>query len=231
MNFSKLSSMAFALTLICGSAQAATISTLIDFDSPAVPPGGSGYVVDGYKFTDLNVQNSTQCATGRCIQELRGQGLITTITRMDGAAFNLDGFYFSLQGNGQQATHDVSVSRGGTMFTYALGDTDADGATGGLISLYDNTNNTIGGLLGNGTIQKSTGSDGPNYVVQYDAEFDGITSVSFFGATTANTRIDNIRLSRNMPKPPTGDVPLPAAGWMLLAGLGGMAAMRRRKRA
>lgn len=31
--------------------------------------------------------------------------------------------------------------------------------------------------------------------------------------------------------PPPDAVPLPAAGWMLLAGLGGIAALRRRKRA
>lgn len=34
------------------------------------------------------------------------------------------------------------------------------------------------------------------------------------------------------PPPPTpGAVPLPAAGWMLMAGLGGIAALRRRKSA
>ncbi|MFN3847725.1 MAG: VPLPA-CTERM sorting domain-containing protein, partial [Paracoccaceae bacterium] len=33
------------------------------------------------------------------------------------------------------------------------------------------------------------------------------------------------------PPPPPPPVPLPAAGWLMLAGLGGLAAMRRRKRA
>jgi hypothetical protein len=33
------------------------------------------------------------------------------------------------------------------------------------------------------------------------------------------------------PPPPPNVVPLPAAGWMLLAGLGGIAAMKRRRKA
>ncbi|MFN3846459.1 MAG: VPLPA-CTERM sorting domain-containing protein [Paracoccaceae bacterium] len=46
-------------------------------------------------------------------------------------------------------------------------------------------------------------------------------------------RIAGLRVSfeRDVPPPPLPPVPLPAAGWMMLAGLGGLAAMRRRKRA
>ena len=212
-----------ASVMAASSAQAVTVTTIIDFDNPSVPGGGSGYEVDGYLFTDLNVQNSTQCATGRCVQEETGQGLITTITRVDGEAFTLDEFYFSLQGNGQMATNSVSVESGPVSFAYALGDTDADGAANGLISLYDNANNTIGGLLGVGVIDNSMGANGPNYVVQYTNEFVGVTSVSFFGALTANTRIDDIRLSRDV-----SAIPLPAAAWMLLAGLGSLMVVRRR---
>jgi len=41
----------------------------------------------------------------------------------------------------------------------------------------------------------------------------------------------NVELSPNLEQEGLSAVPLPAAGWMLLAGLGGLAAMRRRARA
>lgn len=58
-----------------------------------------------------------------------------------------------------------------------------------------------------------------------NAIFTDIAYVSFL-TNEGNARIDDITVSYD--DPPIGAVPLPAAGWLLIAGLGGLAAMRRR---
>lgn len=55
------------------------------------------------------------------------------------------------------------------------------------------------------------------------ALFQDITFMSFL-TTEGNARVDDVKGSYTPP------VPLPAAGWMLLAGIGGLTAMRRRKK-
>jgi hypothetical protein len=50
----------------------------------------------------------------------------------------------------------------------------------------------------------------------------GFSNIRLFGTQ---------RLTNVPPPPPTNPVPLPAAGWMLLAGIGGLAAWGRRRRA
>lgn len=50
----------------------------------------------------------------------------------------------------------------------------------------------------------------------------------FFGPDGFNGGITSVNFSFGQTMPP---IPLPAAGWLMLAGLGGLAALRRRKRA
>lgn len=59
--------------------------------------------------------------------------------------------------------------------------------------------------------------------VSGNAFFQDITFMSFL-TSEGNARVDDVKGSYTPP------VPLPAAGWMLLGGLGGLAAMRRRKK-
>jgi hypothetical protein len=215
-----------AVTSLYGlSAQATTIT--IDFDSGTL--AGGVYTQGIFQATPVNIQNSTQCATGACTQEAVGQGLITTLTRTDGLAFDLDGFYFALEGNGQGALNDVTITDtspgGSTSFNYKMGDKD----TNGHLSYY------LGVALNPfvDVIDKSTGANGPFYVANYSTEFDGVTSITWYGGSTAKTRIDNFVVTYEDPNsgPGPSPVPLPAGGILLLTGLAGLgAAARRRKR-
>ncbi len=235
MRLTLISACAFAaITISATVSNAATV--VIDFDSGTF--SGGTYTQGDFQATPLNIQNSTQCATGACIQEANGQGLITTLTRIDGGAFDLDGFYFSLQGNGRQAENDVSIFAedenknptgpgGSTLpsFNYAIGDKD----TNGHLSYY------LGAALDPSVdiIAFSNGANGPFYVAKYDTEFDGVTAITWYGALTANTRIDNLVVTYDKPNGDDGPspVPLPAGGLLLLTGLAGLsAAARRRKR-
>lgn len=62
--------------------------------------------------------------------------------------------------------------------------------------------------------------------VSGDARFQNITSLSFL-TNTGNARVDDIVVDLPNPAP----VPLPASALLLLAGVGGLAAVRRRKTA
>ncbi|PKP79413.1 MAG: hypothetical protein CVT80_16140 [Alphaproteobacteria bacterium HGW-Alphaproteobacteria-2] len=69
-------------------------------------------------------------------------------------------------------------------------------------------------------------------LVSANADIAGVF-LDLVGAEPAGFAIDNIRFGlRGQIIDPGGPspIPLPAAGWMLLAGIGGLAAMRRRRR-
>lgn len=64
------------------------------------------------------------------------------------------------------------------------------------------------------------------YDLSFDGAADGVTSILFDNLGQGNVRIGNIVASV---VPDAAPVPVPAAGLLLLAGLGGLAALRRRK--
>lgn len=82
----------------------------------------------------------------------------------------------------------------------------------------------VGGSL---TFTAASWSDHNGYFHDTSATtgFQGIKSVTFSGTERGNRRIDDLGLEA------PSAVPLPAAGWLMVAGLGGLAALRRRKRA
>lgn len=71
-----------------------------------------------------------------------------------------------------------------------------------------------------------------------DSIFTGVKSVTWYGLSSANNRLDCVVVSyagsvgnTNCGLEPDGYIPLPAAGWMLIGGIGGLAALRRKKKA
>jgi len=63
----------------------------------------------------------------------------------------------------------------------------------------------------------------------YARAFEGENGVGAFSFDPVN--VNAVGLTSSVPTPTMAAVPLPAAGWMLIAGLGGLAAMKRRKKA
>ena len=63
-----------------------------------------------------------------------------------------------------------------------------------------------------------------------DYTISGIAVLSPFGQGAAFVQLSSTSLGGPVIAPPTSPVPLPAGGLLLVAGLGGMAALRRRKK-
>ena len=244
-----------ALGLAATSASAA----VVDFDDLNGNP--AYYENQNFLFTPVGNSSSGLCYDGRCLQELTqgqvttmtydasaggpygdgGQGgasiPLSTVAPNYGDAFNLDFFYFLLTGNGAASSNLLTVT--GTFAnnstvsaTFALNASTGATATGANVvfaSDYDGNNNNTP----DGTIQKNVG-----FWVDLDDRWHGIVSAKWTSGSTAQVRLDCVGAnesglgSASGCKPSTmSPVPLPAAGWMLLAGLGGMVAMRRRKKA
>jgi hypothetical protein len=81
---------------------------------------------------------------------------------------------------------------------------------------------TISGSNGTSkTISENLGGNDLDFV-SVDGLFDGVVSFSWQNLENGSGRVDNIAFEV---------IPLPAAGWLLLAGVGGLVAMRRKKAA
>lgn len=128
------------------------------------------------------------------------QGQTTTMTAVGGGKFNLTSLSFVLAG--QQAELGV--------LNLSLG-------TPGTLIVSVDVGDQYGGL----TVAHNTWYD-----LSFDGASDGVTSILFDNLGRGNVRIGNIVASV---VPDTAAVPVPAAGLLLLAGLGGLAALRRRK--
>ncbi len=213
-------------------------ATTINFDANVGGNPGDPYVEAGYQFDPNKSNNDVKCAENRCLMEVQ-QGTITTMTRVDGLAFDLLGFYFALVGVGNDQNPDETQSivvtgyyeAGGSVSqTFTLDELLSSYLPDYLVTGYDEPTDT--------TIDKNDG-----YVVSIlNGLFNGVTSVTWetnylackkdHGDTvcaddpkSAQARLDNVVVA---------SVPVPAAGWMLVAGiaaLGGLAGLRRHKRA
>lgn len=214
------SAMAFGLV---GSAGATTIG----FDSIQGDNPHGTYEEDGYSFTPNSGTNGNcpVAVDSPCAKELT-QGTVTQMTKTDGGLFDLLGFDFVLVGSGNNNNNLNNTSsmivtgspNPATPFEIKMGD---------LLGTFTNYILTTVTGVATGSVTWNTG-----YRVTFlNGYFDDVQSVDF--ATTvsrgnAQARIDNIVVPDPVEPPP---VPVPAAGWLLMAGLGGLAAVRRRKAA
>jgi hypothetical protein len=233
MNFIK--SMCAAVVVAVAAATSASATTLlIDFDG-ASGDGGTivnetgfkSYNVGGYIMEPVNIQSGL-CADGKCTIEAT-QTVEPTLYREDLTNFDIFSFYFLNTGTG------------------AIGDPAANFTT---LSLYDSYEATIASYsfdFGNEVLFSvyeamgltidyfdGEGSDPGSYEACFEDKicknYGYVIGLGDFGlnvgravwtsAGDANARIDDIVVSA---------VPLPAAGWLMLVGFGGLAAFRRRK--
>ena len=198
----------------------------------------------------VNFSSSANCAdpidgvsgNGSCVVEM-DQGTVWELTHDADASgevgaygedeFDLLGFYFHLQGgspnNASNNFVEIENNDGDTLrwtFMDALNTdliTREDGDP--IDSLVDVDNNTgyfvdLTGLADWEDILWVTWTNGTAGHTRVDCivvSFDGETSQPYDGSTGCGLGT------------PPDPIPLPAAGWLLIAGLGGLAAMKRRK--
>lgn len=114
--------------------------------------------------------------------------------------------------------------------------TEVTAVGGGVFSLLSFAFNLNGGGSGNtvyvesnkaGSLLSFASANLSPVNLANNSLFQDITALRFWKTGGGNAYLDNLSLDVTVPAP----VPLPAAGLMLLAGVGGLAAMRRRKTA
>jgi hypothetical protein len=125
----------------------------------------------------------------------------STVTANDGSAFSLTSFWFQLLGRGTDNTLTVTSSGGGSLSLDAA---------------------TYGRNDGGQVFDLTTLAD-------YATAWSDILSVTFSKTGGGNVRIDDIGLEGGGGA--IAPVPVPAAGLLMLGALGGLAMMRRRRRA
>ncbi|TCP42138.1 VPLPA-CTERM sorting domain-containing protein [Rhodovulum marinum] len=207
-----------AALMMVGSASAVTLpEPTVHFDTLTSSFNGPGaYTENGFDFDPTSFQ-SGNCSdypdpSDPCIKEVQQTGVVTTMTRNGGGTFTLTGFYFDLQGRGSELR--LVTDKTAAPLVFAV---DALAPSG--TQLYDNyqylpplTGSVYNGAIGNND----------SYFVMFDLpEFNDVSFVTWSTYQAQNLRIDDILVA---------PVPLPAAGWLLLAGAGGVAAMTRRKK-
>lgn len=141
-----------------------------------------------------------------------------------------DGFSFA----SSRIVNGNCLSAGGCL---ALNDNETTGMSRVAAPGYFTLSGFSFNLLGNGTGNSLTvtGSNGTSlsfdvgsfakntyHTLAFADEFANVSSIIFSTANGGNVRIDDLSTA-------AAPVPLPAAGWLLLGGLGAIGALRRRK--
>ena len=226
-----------AIVVTVGASVAANAATFkIDFDGASGDggvvvneQGKKSYEVGGYIMEPVNIQGGL-CADGKCTIETT-QTIEPTLYREDQENFDLFSFYFLNTGNGaigdeqegnptNLVTLDLYDTFDGTIvhsFFFGNLQTFADVEDFGLdIVWFDGEGSDPGNEAEcfNTIICKNYG-----YVISLNELGLDIGKAVWSAAGDANARLDDLVVS---------EIPLPAAGWLLLGGLGGLAAMRRR---
>ncbi len=219
--------------LLCtvGLVAGTSVSASVTFPEPTITfsdlkGGDTTYIENGYKFdpTSFQVGNCSPFPTANdpCIKEVQQSGLVTTMTNIAGLLFSLNGFYFDMQGTGgQNAVNELRVSTdktGASPLIFRLGQLAPTGT-----QLYFPYTSTGTPPAPTGTLYNGLINNNDSYFVTINSDlFRNVKFVTWETTSTANVRIDDISVSA---------IPLPAAGWLLLAGIGGLAAARRMKKA
>lgn len=192
-----------ALAVLLAVPGVSASAAVIDFTAASLGTH-TGYVEDGFAFDKVRVV-SASCAS-KAKQNCGAENAFrdTTMTRVGGGNFNLNSLWFSIV---SPASPLKLVSDKGSV-TFGIGD-----------------------ILGSLSIEMAKG-----YVTDL-SENSAFKNISFLkivdlslgetgtGHFKGNLRFDDLDVTEVAP------VPLPAAGVLMLAGLGGFAMVRRRKQA
>lgn len=239
----KLAAVSAVTLLGAGTVHAATVTQLIHFDDAKNGAKSYSDVDKNFLFDPTNLQSSVLCAdtteasgNGSCLIEGK-QGVMPTMTRLSGdGTFSLDGFYFLLTGKGTGSENAITAT------AYSLTNVLLGAVTFQLGGIYGEVTQYLDGAAA-GPLVKNTG-----YLADLTglSQFQNVGKITFSAATSAQVRLDcvvatfdgatteplssfNQGCGAGETTPPP--VPLPAAGWLMLAGLAGLAAVRRRKTA
>ena len=193
------------LTVSAGASLAATVNATVDFNDGTITSGAiKTYTEDGYQFYDARIVGGPCEVPGSDKCAALNPHEVTVLTRVDGAAFDFTSIWFYLNGKVGDGTNALAIFD-----------------TNNILHRYDLTQPTY---------DHNTG-----YTVGLD--FAGVTSITFESGgicipkprqdtceNKGNARFDTAQLT-------TTTVPVPAAGLMLVAAIGAIGAMRRRKSA
>lgn len=211
----KIVALSAALLVSGGVASATPIN--IDFEtgfSGNVTPVGDPYTIGGVTFTRGEDQNVVKTGAPE-------DGFVPSDTITDG----LFGTFFLTDDFVSNTNVDLSLTFDAPAVTdlkFYIGDIDGSGDQE---ETFTATANLLGGGVSSLSFSASAAEAGDSIATLFDFGNAYIVSVDIAGSTPGNFRnigwgIDNISAT---------PVPLPAAAWMLLASIGGLAAVARRK--
>ncbi len=218
-------SAAVALGAVAASASTVLPEPTVHFDTLTSDnnDGDPIYVENGYQFDPTSFQ-AGNCspfpdAPDPCIKEVQQTGVVSTMTTVSGNNFSLFGFYFDLQGTGgRDPINQLLVTTNKTGSSPIIFQVDEPAPAGA--QLYENY--TFSGGMLTGDLYNGNIVNNDSYYVMLDIpELQDVEFVTFSTFQAQNLRIDDILAA---------EIPLPAAGWLMIAGLGGLAALRRKKR-
>lgn len=226
INLKAFASAAVGLALATGVASA---STLIDFTSAATGTSGSVGGVNWSMTSNIGTVNNSQVFDGQgSLASLAGTGL----------AFQRDGYGVRSALDAQRNDDEISSMRSG-MEAITLTFSRAVKLTSvAFLDLFMPANSQIGEVgyarLSDGTVLSFAGSDLANSNGSLRAGYAGsafaglvTTSISFYiGLTNDAKGVADGALASISVAP----VPVPAAGILMVAGLGSIAAVRRRRK-
>ena len=193
-------------------------------------------------FTDLQTADET---------EVEGE-----YTNIGEDSFDLLGFYINFQGTGSSPDNEMTLSGWDAltdelyMQSVVVGEGYTDGGDVNPLGTATELDDYLAIYLADEIYEfgdAATQYEGPieeqvgYFVVVLGGFFDGIDLFRWDASDGANNRVDCVAVSTGgtelslsdfqscavAPLPPN-PIPLPAAGWFLLAGLGGLAALRKR---
>ncbi len=247
------SSMAFGF---CGGAVAATIDLTADGSSHTesgvtftakdfAPTAGTGVINPFLTVQNKDIEsgyNSSLSNSDFEFDEKRSPGFTRELTFgnlvLDNGFYYLLGDWNEPNGNGQDTlsflTFDIWADADGKNNSFGTGAFSADN----LLFSLGNQIDTIDFAGGSGQVDME--------IKIAESVFNGVAADSFFmlnvvigrnctGNGPSQVCVGNYETGGGFEefatevKTPSAPVPLPAAGWLLIAGLGGLAAMRRRK--